>query len=174
MKPIRLIFLSLLTLFSASTVLGQADRARVLDAARDVMQKARYCTLITLHQGQAQARVVDPFEPDQAMTIWMATHRLTRKVSEIRRNPRVTLHYFDTDRMAQVTLVGRAKIVDDPAEKKKRWKADWSPFYKDENRGSDYLLIRFTPQRLEIFSEAHELRNDPVNWRPVTITFPSQ
>ena len=172
MKLLHFVLLSVLTFERVALAAAAPDRAHVLEAARDVMEKARYCTLITLHAGQPQARIVDPFEPDETMTIWMATHRLTRKVGEIRRNPRVTLHYFDTTRMAQVTLVGRAKIVDDPDEKKKRWKADWKPFYQDENRGSDYLLIRFTPQRLEIFSEPHELRNDPVNWRPVTITFP--
>ena len=172
MKLLHFVLLSVLTFERVALAAAAPDRAHVLEAARDVMEKARYCTLITLHAGQPQARIVDPFEPDETMTIWMATHRLTRKVGEIRRNPRVTLHYFDTTRMAQVTLVGRAKIVDDPAEKKKRWKPDWKPFYQDENRGSDYVLIRFTPQRLEIFSEPHELRNDPVNWRPVTITFP--
>jgi general stress protein 26 len=169
----RLTVVSLLTLLAANDLLGEPDRAHVLEAARDVMQKARYCTLITVDASrQPQARVVDPFDPDETMTVWMATNRVTRKVGEIRRNPRVTLHYFDTTRMAQVTLVGTAKIVDDPAEKKKRWKPDWAAFYQDENRGKDYLLIRFTPKRLEIFSEAHQLTNDPVTWRPVTIVFP--
>ena len=37
-------------------------------------------------------------------------------------------------------FVGRAEIVDDPAEKAKRWKDDWAAFYSDKNRGADYTL----------------------------------
>ncbi|HET8648021.1 MAG TPA: pyridoxamine 5'-phosphate oxidase family protein, partial [Vicinamibacteria bacterium] len=122
------------------------DRGRVLAAARELMQKARYCTLVTLAaDGQPQARVVDPFAPEDELTVWIATNVLTRKVEEIKRDARVTLLYFDQGASAYVTLIGRAELVVDPAEKAKRWKPDWAAFYKDRNRGEDYLLIRVRP-----------------------------
>src|SRR5450756_2698087 len=55
-------------------------RAQVIAAAKDIMQEARYSTLITIgRDGQPQARIVDPFPPDSDLTIWIATNPLTRK-----------------------------------------------------------------------------------------------
>ena len=147
-----------------------AKRAEVIQAAREVMEKARYCALITVDDdGQPQARVVDPFAPEEDLTVWIATKPVTRKVGQITKDPRVTLFYFDPEGLGYVTLLGKADIVKDPVEKAKRWKEDWSAFYDDRNRGDDYLLIRVTPSRLEIMSFGHGLLNDPKTWRPVTI-----
>ena len=150
------------------------ERLRVIAAAREVMQKARYCTLVTIgRDGHAQARVVDPFPPEEELTVWIATNPVTRKVGEIEKDPRVTLLYFDPAAQAYVTVLGRADLVRDRGEKAKRWKNEWSGFYKDENRGDDYLLIRVRPLRLEVVSGAHGLTNDPKTWRPVIVEWPS-
>lgn len=145
----------------------ELDRTHLLKAAREVMAGARYCTFITLGaDGHPQARIVDPFEPEADMTVWFATNPATRKVAEVRRDPRVTLLYFDSKGPAYVTLLGRASAVDDTVEKAKRWKEEWTQFYRDRNRGADYLLIRVVPSRLEIVSYPHGILNDPGNWRP--------
>ncbi len=65
-----------------------------------------------------------------------------------------------------------AEVVTDPAEKSRWWKDEWGAFYKDRNRGDDYLLLRVKPTRLEITSEAHGLTNDPQTWLPVIIDLP--
>jgi PPOX class probable F420-dependent enzyme len=148
---------------------GPPDSA-IIAAARDVIRAARYSALVTVREdGEPQARVVDPFEPEGDMTIWIATNPATRKVSELRRDPRVTLLYFDPADPGYVTLIGEAEVVTDRAERAKRWKPEWKPFYRDENRGEDYVLIRVRPRRLEIVSTKHHLLNDPVTWRPVAI-----
>jgi general stress protein 26 len=154
----------------AAPAAAATDRARVVAAARDVMQKARFCTMVTLgRDGHPQARVVDPFAPEGELTVWIATRPVTRKVREIERDGRVTLLYFDASAQAYVTVLGRADIVRDRAEKARRWKAEWKAFYADENRGEDYLLIRVRPLRLEILSPGHGLSNDPKTWQPVAV-----
>lgn len=148
------------------------DRAAVIKAAAGVMERARFCTLVTVGEdGHPQARIIDAFLPDEQMVVWMATTPLTRKVAQIRRDPRVTLVYFDPSTMAYVTLLGRAALVTDAAEKARHWKDDWAKLYKDRNRGDDYLLIKVTPFRLEISADSQGLSNDPKTWRPVTIEF---
>ena len=134
------------------------------------MQAARYCTFVTIdEQGQPRARVVDPFPPEADMTVWMATKAATRKVAQLRKNPRATLLCFDGARKGYVTLLGRAAVVEDPAEKARRWKPEWKDFYDDGNRGADYLLIRLKPSRLEILSPADGLGNDPRTWLPISL-----
>jgi general stress protein 26 len=139
--------------------------------AREIMQAARYCTLVTLDEdGNPQARVMDPFAPDADLTVWMATNPKSRKVAQIGKHPRVTLHYFDPASMGTVALFGEARVVNDPAEKKARWKDDWKDFYPD--RDASYLLIVVRPERLEVMSPGHGLNNDPVTWKPVTVQLP--
>ncbi len=151
------------------------DRAKAIAAARDIMQKARYGDLVTIGEdGQPQARVVDAFAPEPDLTIWIGTNPLTRKVAEIRRDPRVTLLYFDTARDSFVTVIGKGEVVTDAGAKAKHWKDAWSNLYKDKFRGDDYVLIRVKPSRLEIVSVALGFVNDPKTWRPVTVDLTKQ
>ena len=112
-------------LFLALTLLqtpqAPSDASRVLEAARATMKAASNCFLITLDDsGQPQARLMAPFDPDPAMNVWLATNRKTRKVEQIRKNPRVTLAYHDAAGPGYVTLIGRARLVDDGVEAQPR------------------------------------------------------
>lgn len=149
------------------------SRSAVIAAARKIISRAHYCALITLGaDGHPQARVVDPFPPDSDFTIWIATNALTRKVEQIKRDPRVTVYCFDAGDPGYVTLLAKAQVIDDPREKAKRWKPEWKSFYKNENRGADYVLIRAKPFRMEVVSIGQKINNDPVTWAPVSIAFP--
>src|SRR5262245_28606369 len=160
-------------LASAAEPSPPPDRAKVVAAAAQLMERARYCSLITLGpDGHPQSRIVDPFPPEPDLTVWIATNPVTRKVEQIKADPRVTLSCFDPSGPGYVTLLARAEVVTDTAEKAKRWKEDWAAFYKDKNRGDDYVLIRCKPFRLELVSHADDLLNDPATWRPITIELP--
>ena len=63
-----------------------------------------------------------------------------------------------------VSLYGKAEIVNDPEENAKRWKEEWIAFYPD--REESYILIKFTPNRLELISESRNLVGDAVTWTP--------
>lgn len=147
-------------------------REAVLTAARSIIGKARFGTLVTLgEKGEPHARVVDPFTPDSAFTIWVATNRETRKVKEIKADPRVVLLWFEPGNPGYVSLSGHAELVSDRAEKEKYWKAEWRNLYKDRNRGDDYLLVRIKPTHMEVVSYADGLLGDPETWKPVTLDF---
>ena len=137
--------------------------------AMEVMKAARYATLATIGKdGQPQSRIVDPLvSPDG--TIWIGTNPLTRKVGEIRKDSRVSLLFFNAKASEYVTVIGNASIVNDVRTKSAHWKEDWAPFYKSKHAGSDFMLIRVQPSRLEVSSQRLGLNNHPVTWRPVTI-----
>lgn len=161
-----------LTVGAQTTPSAQPDRAAITNVAAGIMERARYCTLVTNGaDGHPQARIMDAFPPEAGMVVWMATTPLSRKVGEIRKDPRVTLSCFDAKTMGYVTLIGRATLVSDPTEKAKRWKDDWAKIYKARNRGDDYLLIRVAPIRLEVSAEGEGVKNDPKTWRAVVVEF---
>lgn len=166
--------MSAFVLLLVSSLVAQSapSRSAILAAARDVVAKARYCSLVTLGEdGHPQSRMVDPIAPGDDFVVWIATNPLTRKTAQIKRDPRVTLTCFDSTTASYVTLLGRATLVRDAASKKAHWKPDWTGIYKDGPDSRDVVLIRLTPQRLEIVSESRGMVGDPKTWRPLSIDF---
>lgn len=147
-------------------------RDAIIAAARDIMAAAVNCALITIGpDGAPQARMMDPFAPEDDLTVWMATSRTTRKVPEMQADPRVTLIYFDREGPGYATLVGRVRLVEDVAERRARWKEPWSEYYPGGPEGPSYLLIEFTPERLEVVSVEHDIAAAPLAWQPAIVEF---
>lgn len=167
--PIAALICSALTA-SVSGQQTQFSRDQLITEAREIMTSTRYCALITIDSsGRAQARTMDAFAPDEKMIVWFGTNPLSRKVAEIRRNPRVTLYYFDRENQAYVTIHGTAQLVNDPAEKTRHWKDDWKAFYPD--RDQNYLLIAVRPQTLEVVNTKKGIVGASRTWRPPTVEF---
>lgn len=171
--PISALLLSLTSITGASV--AQPARSAVIAAATDIVQKAHFCTFVSVDaNGQPQARVVDPIAPDASFTIWFATNPLTRKVEQIRRNPKVTMSCFDSASTSYITVLGRAELVSDVKEKQQHWKKDWVAIYPSGPAGSDSILVRIVPGRLEIVSDSRGLIGDPKTWLPLAIDFPER
>ena len=64
-------------------------------AAREIIKDAGNCALITIDEdGKPRARTMDPFSPEDDFMVWFGTNIKSRKVKQIRNDPRVTLYYF--------------------------------------------------------------------------------
>jgi general stress protein 26 len=140
----------------------------LIAAAREIMTTTRYCALITTDgRGRANARTMDAFSPDENMIVWFATNPLSRKVSEIRRHPQVTLYYFDRENQAYVSIQGTARLVNDAKEKARHWKDDWKVFYPD--RDKSYLLIEVRPVKLEVVNTKTGVVGTSSDWAPPSV-----
>ncbi len=148
----------------------QIPRDTLVAAARAIMESARYCALVTLDEaGQPRVRAMDPFSPEKDMVVWFGTNRRSRKVDDIRNDPRVTVYYFAPGAAGYVSIAGTARLVDDPGEKARRWKDEWETYYAD--READYILIAVTPARLEVVDYSRGIVGDPATWRPPSVEF---
>jgi len=173
------IYLLLVVLVIPSTGFGQERenpdslRNKLTVAAREIMTSAQTCALITLDkEGRPRVRVMDPFIPESDFTVWLGTNSNSRKVDQIKNDPRVTLYYLEDGASGYVMIHGTAYLVDDPKEKEKRWKPQWEAFYPDDREG--YLLIKIIPEWLEVISYPHGITGDPVSWEPPKVAFESK
>ncbi|MCF6342732.1 MAG: pyridoxamine 5'-phosphate oxidase family protein [Bacteroidales bacterium] len=143
---------------------AEADKGLIFKAATEIIGHEKYCALITLNEtGQPQARMMEPFPPEEDFVIWFGTNKNSRIVAEIKNDPRVTVYYGDAIGTGYVVITGTAILVDDPEEKENHWLEKWESFYPD--REATYLLIKVIPQRLEVVSYRHGLTGDSVTWR---------
>ena len=147
-----------------------SGETELIEAAREIIQASRYAALVTLTEsGAPRARTMDPFSPDSQFVVWMGTNRASRKVEDIRSDPRVLLYYQDPSGAGYVTLEGRARLVDDSLEKETRWKEEWAPFYPD--RSATFLLIAVTPVRMEVVNYRRGVIGDSATWRVPALEF---
>lgn len=166
---------SLLLLVSSKNF-GQNEKSadssniKLMTAAREIMAAAGNCALITLDQeGRSRVRVMDPFLPETDFTVWFGTNPKSRKVDQIKNDPRVTLYYFDSKTSGYVMIQGKAQIIDDQKEKEKHWKVGWENFYQDKDAG--FVLIKVSPVWMEVISYTHEIFGNPATWEPPIVLF---
>ncbi len=173
-KSILLIFLILLFMpfksFSQNIEVKDSSKIELMDAAREIMTAAGTCALITLDkEGRPRVRVMDPFIPESDFTVWFGTNPKSRKVDQIKKNPKVTLYYLDSDSSGYVMIHGIAQLVDGQEEKEKYWKDAWEAFYP--NKPEDYLLIKVSPEWMEVISVTRGINGDPTTWKPPVVLF---
>ncbi len=147
------------------------DRAQLISAAREIMQAQTYCALITVDQnGRPQVRTMNPFPPEEDMTVWFATNTRSRKLQQIRQNPHVCLYYADhKNATGYVALSGRAVLVDDMTEIQKRKRAYWDSAFEPGLK--NLVLIKVVPEQLDVLNYKQGALNDPATWRTPSVTF---
>ena len=147
-----------------------SSNTKLISAAREIMHAAGTCALITLNEKDIPVvRAMSPFLPESDFTVWFGTNPESRKVNEIKKNPNVTLYYLDSDASGYVMIHGLAQLVDDPKQKEMRWKDEWEDFYP--NRTEGYLLIKVTPQSMEVVSPTRDVIGDAKTWKPPVAFF---
>lgn len=144
--------------------------SNILTAAREIMDSAETCALITVDTNYLpRVRMMGAFKPESDFTVWFGTNPNSRKVSQIKHNTEVTLYYQEQGNSGYVMLQGTAQLINDVKEKEIHWKDSWKEYYP--NYPDDYLLIKVTPNWMEVVSYTHNILGDPKTWEPAKVVF---
>ncbi len=164
------IMLTSISVVSQESAITDSSNIKLLKGARKIMIDAGVCSLITLDkEGNPRARTMDPFLPEDDFTVWFGTNSSSRKVTQIKNDPRVTLYYFESNTSGYVVISGTAQLINKPEKKDSYWKNEWEAFYPNERE--NYLLIKVTPIWLEVLDPAHGIYNNPKTWQPPIVVF---
>ena len=151
-------------------VTSKNNDSKLISVAKEIMQSAKTCALITIdNEGRPRVRTMDPFTPEENLTVWFGTNSNSRKVKQIQENAKVTLYYTDNDDTGYVMIHGLASMVNDSTEKENHWKVKWKDFYPNYPKG--YMLIKVKPLWLEVISETRGIIGDSKTWKPQKVTF---
>ena len=157
------VFLGLLFNFMSCMNTSKTSKMSLKEIAKELMVHAESAALITVDSlGVSHVRAMDPFLPEDNFTVWMGTNPKSSKVSQIKKNNLVSLYYFDKESAGYITLQGVATIVNTREKKDRYWKKEWKKFYK--NTTTDYILIKFVPNKATIISEKHQVLGDSITW----------
>ena len=146
------------------------NRDTIILAAHEIINETAYCGLVTVDSlGQPQIRTMNPFPVKDDFVIWFATSRTSRKVREIKNNPKVCV-YFANHLTAKgyVNINGSASVIDN-RELLIQMKRDyWNGIQGWQDK---FVLIKIIPKSIEIINYKHGLNNDPNNFKAPTISF---
>jgi general stress protein 26 len=136
------------------------SRDTLIVAAREIIKETTYCGLVTVDStGQPQVRTMNPFPVNDELITWFATSRNSRKVKEIKSNPKVCVYYANhLSAKGYVNITGTAEVIDDKEFLKKMKRDYWNgiPNWQDI-----FVLIKIVPNTLEVINYKHGLNNDP-------------
>ena len=160
----------LFMVISISSFSQEYSKKNIIDIANSIINDSHSCVFITLDSNnKPTSRLMDPNIYNNDFEIYLVTNPNSRKVSHIRNDSRITLNFSHNDGRSYVSINGTAKLINELDQKKKYWKSDWTPYYKDLNR--DCILIKINPKSLEIVSTSNNILSNPLTWEPTTIIF---
>lgn len=146
------------------------NRDTILVAALEIMKETTYCGLITIDStGQPQVRTMNPFPVNDELITWFATSRSSRKVREIKNNPKVCIYFADhISAKGYVDIAGTAEVIDDKELLIKMKRDYWTniPNWQD-----NFVLIKIVPETMEVINYKHSLTNDPITFKAPSIVF---
>jgi general stress protein 26 len=174
-KKMILITFTGLCLFSAfipgkANAQSSINKDTMILAAREIIKATTYCALVTIDStGQPQIRTMNPFPANEQLITWFATSRTSRKVKEIKNNPKVCVYYADhTFAKGYVNMTGIAEVIDDKELLLKMKRDYWNSIPNWQNK---FVLIKIVPKTLEVINYKHGLNNDPNTFKAPSIVF---
>lgn len=171
-KLIPICILIVLTATISSKLYAQSviNRDTMIIAAKEIIKGTSYCGLATVDAtGQPQMRTMNPFPVNDELITWFATSRTSRKVKEIKSNPKVCVYYADhSSAKGYVSITGTAEVIDDKELLVKMKRDYWSGI---PNWETTFVLIKIVPKTMEVVNYKHGLSSDPNTFSAPKISF---
>ena len=111
-----------------------------------------HASLATCDGDQPRVRTVSPIVEDD-MSMWVTTRSTSRKVKQLRENPKICLAFVeppDGDKAA--TVIGEAQIIPDMEKKRRVWSLAPFDLYEHFPNGpdsSDFCVLKIVIKRIE-------------------------
>ena len=134
----------------------------ILEAARVVVAANTWCFAVTLAaDGAPHARLIQPGQLQPDWSLRFLSDARSRKVQELRRDPRLTLAWQHDAERAYVTLLGRAAVNADVMAKRAIWRPETYRWHPGGPEDPNNVLVRFTADRIELYSGARDVAPEP-------------
>ncbi len=129
--------------------MAESDKQKIVE----IMKKSSNFAFFATGDGdQPRVRAVSPCVEDD-MSIWIATMTNSRKVQQIRKNPKVSLAFVVPPNGEQsATVIGQAEIVEDREQKKRIWgllSYDPLQFFPEGPDSKEYCVLKVNIKQIE-------------------------
>jgi general stress protein 26 len=117
-----------------------------------MQENSLHAYLATCDSDQPRVRPVSPIVEDN-LSIWVTTFCSSRKVKQIRQNPKICLAFVEQPRGNKAaTVLGEVEIVADLEQKKRVWKLatfDLSEHFPNGPESDEFCLLKIIIKKIE-------------------------
>jgi len=129
--------------------MNSSDKQKIVDIMK---QTNLFAFLATCDSGQPRVRPVAPIVEDD-MSLWVATSAKSRKVKQIKQNPKISLVFVrHPNGEKAATVIGEAEIVADMEKKKRVWGLapyDPSQHFPEGPESEDCCVLKINIKKIE-------------------------
>ena len=94
--------------------------------------------------GAPNIKAMLKMENEGLKTVWMSTNTSSRRVGQLRCDPRVCLYFIDMEKWMGVMLVGEVEVLQDAESRQRLWREGYERYYSLGVNDPDYTVLRFT------------------------------
>lgn len=129
-----------------------------IDGMSEDFKHAKVVFMTTFSDGEERSRPMTNFNVDPYKTMWFPTYRKTRKVEDIRRNPKLMITFPSSRENEFYEIEGTAEIEDEDvtAQKWRWWYLYWHPhqrrrfWFPGATRDPERMIINVHPRKARI------------------------
>ncbi|TET98092.1 MAG: general stress protein 26, partial [Candidatus Stahlbacteria bacterium] len=97
-------------------------------------------------EGYPNIRAMIKMENEGLKTIWFSTNTSSRKIPQLKKNPKACVYFVDFDKWIGLMLVGTTEIRKDQQSRERLWREGYEKYYPKGVNDPDYSVLRFTTQ----------------------------
>ena len=121
------------------------NEAEAIQKGLTLADRSEICVLGTIDaEGYPNMRAMIKMENEGLKTIWFSTNTSSRKIGQLKSNPRASVYFIDFEKWMGLMLVGTVEILQDPQSRKRLWREGYERYYPQGVEDPDYTVLRFT------------------------------
>ncbi len=97
-------------------------------------------------QGSPNIKAMLKMENEGLRTVWLSTNTSSRRVEQLRHDPRACLYFIDMEKWMGVMLVGQVDLLQDTESRQRLWREGFEKYYALGIDDPDYTVLRFRAQ----------------------------
>lgn len=119
-------------------------KEEAMEKGLSLVDRSTIAMLGTYGAGYPDIRAMIKNENEGLKTIWFTTNTSSKKIEQLKKNPKVCVYFVDFDKWMGLKLIGTIDILQDPASKQRLWREGFERYYPLGVSDPDYSVLCFT------------------------------
>ncbi|UCG63279.1 MAG: pyridoxamine 5'-phosphate oxidase family protein [Candidatus Zixiibacteriota bacterium] len=137
------------------------DEQEVRNACLDLIERSQIVIVGTVNtDGFPEIRAMLNMEHDGLREFWFSTNTSSRKIAQLKANPKGCVYYVDSEAFRGVTLTGTFEILQDKESRQRLWREGFEQYYPLGVDDPDYSVLHFTATQAEHYHGLKTVRFD--------------
>jgi general stress protein 26 len=107
--------------------------------------------------GYPNIKAMIKVETEGLKTVWFSTNTSSKRISQLKNNPKSCVYFHNEQSFKGLMLVGRIEILTDQISRERLWKDGCEIFYPLGVTDPDYSVLRFTASWANYYEGLHNI-----------------